>query len=210
MLLCRAALIVEDHEPSRRPTQIGLRLSRRGNQLAGMPPHFGHHAAGPVPALGPVVEADEKAPDILRWSGDRPRELVRDTFRKHLNARQADRVQKTLVLKILLDFRQGEGRIGTEVAPALAISKSADHRLEYLAPAVGRMDIAGTQGAPLDVAELVEDEQGVVAAAAEAAIVGAAFLIALGGIDDRVDVENDCLRSASMSGHHSPFRKEGG
>ena len=46
--------------------------------------------------------------------------------------------------------------------------------------------MAGTQAAPLQVAELVQNEQGVIAAAAEVAVVAAAFLIAMGGTDARM------------------------
>ncbi len=37
---------------------------------------------------------------------------------------------------------------------------SLDHRLQHLAPAIGAVNVAGTQGAPLQIAELVEQEKG--------------------------------------------------
>jgi hypothetical protein len=53
------------------------------------------------------------------------------------------------------------------------------------------MDIARPQRAPLDIAELVEHEQRVVAGAAEMAIVSAALLLAIGRAIARSHVEHD-------------------
>ena len=67
----------------------------------------------------------------------------------------------------MVGLRCRERRVGTEVAPPGPIPVSRDHGLQQLAPALGRVDMAGTQAAPLQVAELVQNEQGVIAAAAE-------------------------------------------
>jgi hypothetical protein len=53
------------------------------------------------------------------------------------------------------------------------------------------VDVAGSQRAPFHVAELVEHEQWVIARAAEVAVVGAAFLLAVGRALARIHVEND-------------------
>jgi hypothetical protein len=51
--------------------------------------------------------------------------------------------------------------------------------------------VAGSQRAPLDIAELVEHEQRVITGAAEVAVVGAAFLLAVGRALARIHVEHD-------------------
>jgi len=58
--------------------------------------------------------------------------------------------------------------------------------------------VAGSQGAPLDIAELVEDEQRVVTGAAEMAVVGAALLLAIGWALARIQVEHDDPRRSSL------------
>ena len=55
------------------------------------------------------------------------------------------------------------------------------------------MHVAGPQGAPLQVAELIENEKRVIAGAAEVTVVGCAFLIAMGRADAAVDIEHDRL-----------------
>jgi hypothetical protein len=54
--------------------------------------------------------------------------------------------------------------------------------------------VAASQNAPLDIAELVEYEQRVIAGAAEMAVVGAAFLVAISRTFARIHVEDDGLR----------------
>ena len=56
------------------------------------------------------------------------------------------------------------------------------------------MDVARPQGAPLQIAELVEHEQRVIAGAAEMPVVGAAFLVAVGRALARIHVEHDDAR----------------
>ena len=60
------------------------------------------------------------------------------------------------------------------------------------------MDIAGTQGATLQIAELVEHEQRMVTGAAKMAVPGGAFLLAEGRADAAVHVEDDRLRRSPV------------
>src|SRR3954471_18819232 len=69
-----------------------------------------------------------------------------------------------------------------------------NHRLQHRTPTIGTMDVARPQGTPLDVAELVEHEQRMIAGAGEMAVIGAAFLFAVGGSFARIHVEYDDLR----------------
>src|SRR5918912_3773789 len=57
---------------------------------------------------------------------------------------------------------------------------AGDHRQQHRAPPLGAMDVAGPQEAALEVPELVEHEQRVVAGTAEVPVPGRAFLRAVG------------------------------
>src|SRR5689334_11165283 len=69
-----------------------------------------------------------------------------------------------------------------------------DHRHQYRAPAIGTMHVAWPQRTPLDIAELVEHEERVVAGAGEVAVIRAAFLFAIRRTFARIHVEYDGLR----------------
>src|SRR5215217_2491592 len=56
---------------------------------------------------------------------------------------------------------------------------AGDYRLQHCAPSVGAVHVSRSQGASLDIAELVEYEQRVIAGATEVPIIGASFLLAI-------------------------------
>jgi hypothetical protein len=70
--------------------------------------------------------------------------------------RQPDRVTHALGFEELVDLRVGEGSVAAEIAPLHRASLAGDHRLQHHAPTLGAVDVAGSQDAPLDIAELVE------------------------------------------------------
>src|SRR5919202_2471584 len=80
-----------------------------------------------------------------------------------------------------------------------------NHRFQYRAPAVGTMDVARPQRAPFDIAELVEHEQRVVTGTGKMAVVGAAFLLAIGRAFARIHVENDDLRPSPPAHFVNPL-----
>jgi len=74
-----------------------------------------------------------------------------------------------------------------------------DNRLQHTFPVIGAVNVAGAQGTAFKVAEPVEQEQGMVAGAAEVAVVGRSLLIAVGRADAAVHVENSlCCQVAVM------------
>ena len=70
------------------------------------------------------------------------------------------------------------------------------------------MDVAGPQDAALDIAELVEDEQRVIARAAEMPVVGAAFLLPVSWALARIHVEHDPLRRSALLNLVDPLTGE--
>src|SRR5918993_5141948 len=83
---------------------------------------------------------------------------------------QADGIPIAFRFQELVDLGRGESRIGSEVAPLPRGPVPRNYRLQHLAPALGGVDVAGPQGAALQVTELVEHEQRVIAGAAEVAV----------------------------------------
>src|SRR5262249_25487788 len=77
-------------------------------------------------------------------------------------------------------------------------------RLEHVVPAVGAVDIAGTQRAAFQITELIEHEQRVIAGAGVVAVPDAILLLAVGRAHARVHVEHDArggLRAWTRSIH---------
>ena len=95
-----------------------------------------------------------------------------DAVLQHPIGGKADGVLESPGFQELVDLRRDEGGIGAEVMPERLVPVSSDHRLQHVAPLVGAVHVAGTQGAPFQIAELVEHEQRVKARAAEMAVVG--------------------------------------
>ena len=121
-----------------------------------------------------------------------------DALLQHPVGGKADRVQEALSLQELIHLWRGEGGIGTKVAPQLPVSVSADDRLQHLAPAICGVHVARTQGAPFQIAELVEHEQRMIAGTSEVTVVGGSFLFAMGRADAAVPVEGDHLRRSTV------------
>src|SRR4051812_28885054 len=118
---------------------------------------------------------------------------------------QADHVPVVLRFQELIDLRRGKTRIGPEIAPLHRGPVPGDHRAQHLTPALGGVGVAGPQGTPLQVAELVEHEERMVAGAAEVAIVGAARLLAVGRADAGVHVQHDPLTGRRACTTSIPF-----
>jgi hypothetical protein len=118
-------------------------------------------------------------------------EQIADTLLQDAVRRQPDRVLVTFSFQKLIDLGVGKGGIGAEVAAEITLPVTGHDRFEHVLSAVGRMDVALAQRRTLQIAELVEHEQRMVAGAGEVTVVGGAFLIAMGRADTRIHVEHD-------------------
>jgi hypothetical protein len=85
---------------------------------------------------------------------------------------------------------------------------AGDYRLQNRVPTIGAVDVAGAQDTPLQIAELVEHEQRMVAGAAEMAVVGAAFLFAVGRAFARIHVQHDDPRSTPLVHRLDPLARQ--
>src|SRR3954452_10796801 len=76
--------------------------------------------------------------------------------------RQANRVACTLGFEELINLGIREGCVTPEIQMLHDAPVTRNHRLQQRAPAVSTMDVARSQRAPFDIAELIEHEQRVV------------------------------------------------
>ena len=81
-----------------------------------------------------------------------------DAFLENLVLWYTDRVQEALGFEVLVKLRQGERGIPSEVAAQVPAPVANDNRFQHAFPVIGAVDVAGTQGAPFHIAELVEQE----------------------------------------------------
>src|SRR3954471_10260239 len=92
----------------------------------------------------------------MRGTAHRTREQVSDPPLQDGMGGQPDHIAVVLRSQELIDLRRGKPCVSPEVAPLHHRPVSGDHRLQHLAPALGTMNIAWTQGTAFQVAELVE------------------------------------------------------
>jgi hypothetical protein len=123
---------------------------------------------------------------------------VGNTFLKNLVLRQLDRVEKTLTFQELVDVRCCKGGVASAIAVQVPFPITLNDRFQNPTPTDGAVDIARAKGTPLQIAELVEHEQQVIAGAAEMVVIGRALMLAMGRADGLVHVEHDHLRWAAV------------
>ena len=131
-------------------------------------------------------------------AADGSRQQMSDAFLENLVLWYTDRVQEALGFEVFVHLRRGEGGVAPEIQSYLPPLVTNDNRLQHALPVIGAVNVAGTQGTPLKVAELVEQEQGVITGAAEVAIIGRSLLVAVGRADAAVHVEDDLRRRATV------------
>ena len=90
-----------------------------------------------------------------------------DAFLKNLVLGQTDRIEKPLGLQKLVEVRQGESGIPSEGAAHVPFPVALNGRFQNIAPAICAVHVAGAEGTPFQIAVPVEQEEGVVAGAAE-------------------------------------------
>ena len=143
-----------------------------------MPLDLGHGAARLVPALRLTAEAGARAPRLARRPSDWPLQQMSDLFLQDLVCRQPDRAAGALGFEERANLRIGKSRVASEMQMLHNAPATRNHRPRQRAPAIGTMDVARPQCASLDIAELVEHKQRMMAGAGEMPVAGAAFRLA--------------------------------
>ena len=140
-----------------------------------MPLDLGDDAARLLPALRLIDEAGIVVPHLVRRSPDRAFKQVFDLVLQDPVGRQQDCVASAFGFKEFIYLGIGKGYIAPEVEALHDIPVARDHRLQHRMSTVGAVHVAGPEGAPLDIAQLIEHEQRVIAGTAEMTVVGAAL-----------------------------------
>ncbi len=112
---------------------------------------------------------------------------------ENLICRKADRVFDTLSFEELVHVRLCEGGIASEGDSFHRSSVACDDRFENVFPPSGAMHVARPQRASLQIPELVEHEERMVAGATEMPVPDAALLIAMRRAYARIQIEHDAL-----------------
>src|SRR5919112_2999774 len=173
-----------------------------------MPLDLGHDMARLVPALRLIAEAGIVTSYLVRWSPDWALQQMSDLIVQDLVGRKPDREACTLGFKKLVDLGIGESGIASKIQMLHNAPVTRDHWLQQRAPAVGTVDVARPQCASLDVAELVEHKQRMITGAGEVAVIGAAFLLAVGRAFARIHVEYDGLRPPPAAHFVDPLTRQ--
>src|SRR3954453_17642411 len=173
-----------------------------------MPLDLGYDMARLVPALRLIAEAGVIAPYLVGWSPDRSLQQISDLILQDLVGRKPDRVACTLGFKKLVDLGIGESGVASKIQMLHNAPVTRNHRLQQRAPAVSTVDVARPQCASLDIAELVEHEQRMIAGTSEMPVVGATFLLAVGRAFARIHVEYEGLRPPPAAHFVDPLTRQ--
>ena len=155
-----------------------------------MPLDLGDDPTRLCPASGLIGEVRVATPRVAGWSPDRAREQVPDPFLQDAVGGKPNRILDPLAFEIPVDIRTGEARVGAEIDARHLAAIARQDRLQNAFPAVGAVNVAGTQGAALQIAKLVEHEQRMVAGALVMPIPDAHLLFAVRRADARIHVEH--------------------
>jgi hypothetical protein len=135
----------------------------------------------------------------MRWAADRTLQQPGDALLEDGIDWQPDRVFVTLGFQEFVKLRVGKCGIAAEIAALHLVSVTRNDRLQNIAPAIRGVHVLGPQRTPLQITELAEHEQRMIAHAGEMAVVGGALLRTMGFTHTAVHVEHDRrLRPARM------------
>ena len=110
---------------------------------------------------------------------------------------QANGVFDPFAFEIVVNVGIGEAGVASKVDARDAAFVASHDWLQHGLPAVGAMDVAGTQRAALQIAKLVEHEKRMIAGAFVMPVPDAVLLFAMGGADAEIHVEDDALGRAA-------------
>ena len=121
---------------------------------------------------------------------------------------QPDRVQVALRFEKHVQLWDGERRITTKVLRDGRVAVTSKHRLQYQAPVVGTGHVPIPQQRPLQIAQVVEAEDGMIAGAFEMAVVRRTFLPSVGLAHRTVEVENQLVEGTTFVNAINPHARQ--
>jgi hypothetical protein len=162
-LLARATLVIEGYDILGGPRHVRHDESDARIEFARMPFDLGDDPARLRPASGLIGEIGVGAPHLVWRAPDRPRQQIADPPLQDAVGGKPDRILDVLGFEKLIDFWICETRVGSEIDARDLASISRDDGLQHAIPSVGAVDVAGTQSAAFQIAELVEYEERMIA-----------------------------------------------
>ncbi len=207
-LLGSAATVVELHHPVIRARQVGDDKADTRIEFAAMPFDPGNYPARLAPALRLVAEAGDEDLRLVGRSPHRSGQQGRDALLQDAIGWQPSSIADAFGLQEFVEFRLGKGGVGAKVDRGASLAIPDDHRLQHGSPILGAVRIARTQKAALEIAELVEQEQWMIAGAGKVPAIGGALLTAVGRAHRAVHVENDAVRRLAVMDTIDPCAAE--
>lgn len=178
-MFARASHVVEAHDNLGDASHVSDVEADARNEFTGMPLHRG----GDTERLGPssrlIAVVGVRTPDTVQRTANLTRQQIANCLLQDVVLRPPDGVIDPLGTKILSETWIGKARVGAEIdAPHLAFVARHD-RLQDAFPAISAVDIVGPPRAALQIAELVEDKQRMIAGAIVVAIPDDVFLLVM-------------------------------
>ena len=135
-------------------------------------------------------------------------EQVADPVLQDPVSRKPDRIFDPFGFEVLVDIGIGKTGVGAEIQARDLAAIARHDRVEHIPPAVGAVDVAGTQGTAFQIAELVEHELRMIAGAFVMTVPDAHFPLAMGGADARIHIEHNASRRAAVMNPVDPLAGE--
>jgi hypothetical protein len=169
---------------------------------------FALSTAGTLPRLRLILEAVVEDLQLARRPAHGPLQQRGDLALQHGVGLDPDGIPEGFLLQQAQQLRAGERRVAPEELGDVEIPVACDDRQQHAPPVLGAGAVAPPEHDPLQVAELVEQEQRVVARTAEVAVVGAALLTAVGLADGAVHVEDQLGELTVRMGLVDPLARQ--
>ena len=128
-----------------------------------MPFNLGDDPARLRPASGLIGETCLGRPHFVRRPLNGARQKVADPLLQNAVRRQSDRIFDPRGFEEVVNGWIGEASVSPKINARDLATITRHDGLQHIFPAVGAMDIAGAQGASFQIAELVENEQRMIA-----------------------------------------------
>src|SRR5476649_1667854 len=124
-----------------------------------MPLDLGDHPARLGPASRLIGEIGMEPAHIIGWAADWPLEQISDPPLQDEVFRQTYGVFDPFGFEELVDLEIRKAGVGPKINARDVASVTRHDRVEHFLPAVRAVDVAGTQSAAFQIAELVKHEQ---------------------------------------------------
>lgn len=160
-------------------------------KFARMPFDFGDDPARSCPDSGLISEIGVVAPYLVGRPSDGPRQQIADPILQDAVCRRTDRIFDALGFEIHVDVRIGEACVGAEIEARDLAAITRHHWPQHALPSIGAVDVAVTQGATFQIAELIEDKQRMITGALVVTVLDGALLLAMRWTHARIHIEHD-------------------